>query len=285
MPLPEPIAARLEGLYPVADDPRLARVPPDPAAAQAHLRADGRCDLVLGYTSERFAELDDLVRHCLESAAAGGAPDRRDRWAAWVEGAGASLDAGVQLAADRARVQVYLRGHFEAGAVSAAFAAAGCPCHELAVENALALFDRPTVDMIGVELDPDRAGAAVYLSLPNRTRDQSESIREGAAFLLAALLGPGAAASFRAVADAVLENSAATDRIYLSFEPSAEPRWVKIDTGVRPLERTRHVAAALGIDAAPLIEAASARGFDPVSQLGLRLGKAGAALSIYHSLL
>lgn len=288
VPLPDRIAARLERLYPVADDPRLGWVPGDPAAAQAHLRGDGRCDLVLGYPAERFTDLDALIKRCLRDAAERGAPDRRGLWSGFVAAAGTALDAGLQLDARRERLQVYLRGHFTADAVSAALEAAGCPHRRQVVENTLALFDHPSADMLGLELGADPSAGcsgAVYVSLPNRTRAQSEAIDAAVSFLLAALMGDAAAQPWRAVAAELLETTAPGDRVYVSLDPAAEPTWVKIDVGTRPLATVRGLAGRLGLDVAPLLEAAAAAGLDPATQLGLRLSPRGPRLSSYHSLL
>lgn len=287
MPLSDRIAARLEGLYPAAGDPRLGWVPGGPAAAQAHLRGDGRCDLVLGYSAERFAELDALIKRCLRDAAERGAPDRRASWSGFARAAGAALDAGLQLDARGRRLQVYLRGHFAPESVSAALSAAGCPHEPQVVTNALALFDHPSADMLGLELGSGSAecGGAIYISTPNHTGAQSEAIDSAVSFLLAALLGEAAVQGWRAAAPELLEASAPTDRVYVSLEPVAEPSWVKIDVGSRPLKTIRSLASRLGIDVAPLLDAAAARGLDPATQVGLRLSAEGPRLSSYHSLL
>jgi hypothetical protein len=283
MPLPDAVAARLEGLYPVATDRRLTATPADPAAIQAHLRADGRCHLVLGYTSERFAEVDALVRACLAERP-GEASELRERWAGWVEAAGDTLDAGVQLDPEGERLQVYLRGHFGPDRVAAAFAAAGCPHQDRVVAGALVLFARSVASMIGLELDPGGVGGAVYLSLPNRTRADSDAINAATAFLVAALLGPTAAERWRAVSGLLLEHSEPTDRIFVSFAPVEQAAWVKVDGGRRPLARVRSLARELGADVARMLEIAAQRGFDPVTEVGLRLGVEAGELSIYQSL-
>src|SRR5262252_7159696 len=99
-------ATRLHELY-GSDDPRIAQLPDRPDAAEAHVRLDGSCDLVVGYSGDRFAELDAFVTRCASEP-------HRALWQRWLAATGTDvLDAGAQLASDHARLQVYLRGHYE----------------------------------------------------------------------------------------------------------------------------------------------------------------------------
>src|SRR5262245_52343806 len=67
MSFADSVRARLRGLY-ATDDPRIDWLPDRPDAAEAHLRLDGSCDLVIGYTGTRFPELDVFVERCAAHA-------------------------------------------------------------------------------------------------------------------------------------------------------------------------------------------------------------------------
>jgi hypothetical protein len=291
-------AERLAGLYPVERDARIGWLPDEPSAIEAHVRAGGECDLVVGYGGSRLAELDRFATRCLAAPAernAGGAsdPDDGDVWRAWLAAAGpGALDSGAQLGGDLSRLQIYLRGHFAAETVAACATAAGQPVDRRIVANALALFSARDAEMVGLELGAGGAPrAAVYLALPNRSRDDRAALRDLVGFLLDAILpgaGGGAAAMWRDVAGELLV-SPVEEWIYVSFDPAgaaaAPSPWVKVDLGQRALALAGRVAAALAVDVSPMLAAAGARGFDPVSHLGIRFatGKSP-ALSIYAPL-
>lgn len=287
-------AEHLAGLYPVERDVRIGWLPDQPSAIEAHVRAGGECDLVVGYGGSRLAELDRFAARCLAAPAerdGGGASDPGDGevWRAWRAAAGpGALDAGAQLGGDLSRLQIYLRGHFAAETVAACAAAAGQPVDRRIVANALALFSARDAEMVGLELGAGRApGASVYLALPNRSRDDRAALRDLVGFLLDAILpGAAAAAMWRDVAGELLV-SPAEEWIYVSFDPAgaAAAPWVKVDLGQRALALAGRAAAALAVDVSPMLAAAGARGFDPVSHLGIRFaaGKSP-ALSIYAPL-
>jgi hypothetical protein len=278
----EEVVGRLRGLYPTDDDPRVGWLPDDPAVAEAHLRTTGACDLVVGYPVARIDELDGFVARCAGHAVARGHADHRAAWTRWRAVAGADvLDGGVQLGADRSRLQVYLRAHLDPARVVDAFAAIGCAASARVIGNALALFSLDTVDMIGLELGDDHVGGAVYLDRENRARADAAAIGSAVDFLVAAVV-PGAVAAWRAVADELLV-APGGERVFVSFEPVAEPRWVKVDVGRRPLALVARLAPRLGVDATALIDRARADGLDPASHVAIRFGGATPALSIYHA--
>jgi len=279
--------ARLHGLY-RADDPRIAWLPDAPDAAEAHLRLDTSCDLVIGYTGHRFPELDVFVERCAGDAAERGHADHRAAWDRWLAATGTELlDAGAQLGAHD-RLQVYLRGYYDPPAVARAFAAVGADASPRLVGNALALFGVRTVEMMGLELDDARVGAAVYLALRNRGGAQAAALGDAIGFLASAIRprgGPGAAIdAWRAVAGELLA-TASEEHVYVSFDPTAELRWVKIDVGARPLALAGVLGRRLGLPCGAMIEAAIARDFTSPSHIGLRLSGDAPALSIYHSLI
>jgi len=259
------------------DDPRVEWLPDDPDAVEAHVRIDGTCDLVVGYHGGRFGELDAFVRRC--------AGDRAEIWARFTDATGANvLDAGAQLAADHARLQVYLRGHYGPDAVARAFAAVGCEAHRQLVANALALFQLQSAEMIGLELEGDRIGAAIYLAVPNRGPADVAAIADAIGFVVAALRpASDAAAQWRLVAAELLA-TASEEFIYVSFEPTSELRWIKIDVGPRPLALGGVIAQRLGLDPSALLATGAAHDMRLLTHLGLRFGGASPAVSIYHAL-
>lgn len=275
---------RLRGLYAV-DDPRLDWLPDHPDAAEAHLRLDGRCDLVVGYTGTRFPELDVFVERCAGHAAEQGHADHRPAWDRWLAATGTGvLDAGAQLGADRGRLQVYLRGHYGPAAVARAFAAVGCEASPRLVGNALALFGVQTAEMIGLELDDERVGAAIYLALPNLAGERSAALAEAIGFLLSAIQPPGHARErWRDVAGDLLA-TAAEEHVYVSFDPTPALGWVKIDVGERPLALAGLAARRLGLDADAMIATAIEREMTTLTHIGLRFTGEASALSIYSSL-
>jgi hypothetical protein len=276
---------RLTGLYAV-DDPRLDWLPERPAAAEAHLRQGGSCDFVVGYNGSRFPELDVFVERCAAHAAERGHADHRPAWDRWLEATGTSvLDAGAQLGADRGRLQVYLRGHYEPEAVGRAFAAVGCEASTRLVGNALALFGVHSAEMIGLELDAERAGAAIYLAIPSQGGARAAALAEAIGFLLSAIRPPGRARErWQAVATELLA-TAREEHVYVSFDPTPALGWVKIDTGERPLALAGVVARRLGLVADAMLAAAEARGLTSLTHIGLRFAGEAPALSIYSSLL
>ncbi len=278
------VRARLRGL-PAADDPRLDWLPDRPDAAEAHLRLDGSCDLVIGYAGTRFPELDVFVERCAAYAAERGHADHRAAWDRWLQATGTDvLDAGAQLGADRGRLQVYLRGHYDPPAVGRAFAAVGCDASPRLVANALALFGVQTAEMIGLELDDERAGAAIYLAIPSRGGEHAAGLADAIGFLLSAIRPPGRARErWRAVAADLLA-TAREEHVYVSFDPTPALAWVKIDVGERPLALAGEVARRLGLAADAMIEAAAARELTALSHIGLRFAGEDPALSIYGSL-
>jgi hypothetical protein len=273
--------ARLRGLY-AADDPRIAWLPDRPAAAEAHLRIDGSCDLVVGYPGDRFPELDVFVERCAGHAAERGHADHRAAWDRWLAATGTDvLDAGAQLGADRARLQVYLRGYYDPAAVERAFAAVGCEASPRLVGNALALFAVQTAEMIGLELDGERTGAAIYLAIPSGGDARAAAVADAVGFLLSAIRPPGPAREqWRAVAGDLLA-IAGEERIYLSFDPTPALGWVKIDVGARPLALAGVVARRLGLAADAMLATATSRELTSPSHIGLRFGGESPALSIY----
>lgn len=275
--------ARLRGLY-AADDPRLGWLPDRPAAAEAHLRADGSCDLVVGYAGERFPELDVFVERCAAHAAERGHADHRPAWDRWLAATGTDLlDAGAQLGADRGRLQVYLRGYYAPAVIERAFAAVGCEASPRLVANALALFGLQSAEMIGLELDDERIGAAIYLAVPSGG-GRAAAVADAIGFLLAALRPPGAAREQWRAVGAELLATAAEERIYVSFDPTPALRWVKIDVGARPIALAGVIARRLGIAAESMIAAATERELLSTTHLGLRFYGEAPALSVYCSL-
>jgi hypothetical protein len=279
------VRARLRGLY-AAEDPRIDWLPDRPDAAEAHIRQGGSCDLVIGYAGTRFPELDVFVERCADHAAGRGHADHRPAWDRWLAATGTDvLDAGAQLGADRGRLQVYLRGHYDPAAVERAFAAVGSAASPRLVGNALALFAVHSAEMVGLELDDERVGAAVYLAIPNRGGEQAAALAEAIAFLLSAIRPPGRAPErWRAIATDLLA-TASEEHIYVSFDPTPALGWVKIDVGARPLVLAGAVARRLGLAADAMLEAATARGLTSLSHIGLRFAGESPALSIYSSLL
>jgi len=279
------VRERLGGLY-AADDPRLGWLPDRPDAAEAHLRQDGSCDLVVGYTGSRFPELDVFVERCAAHAAERGHADHRPAWDRWLAATGTGvLDAGAQLGADRGRLQVYLRGHYEPEAVGRAFVAVGCDASPRLVANALALFAVQSAEMIGLELDDERVGAAIYLAIPNHAGARSAALAEAIGFLLSAIRPPGRARErWRAVAAELLA-TAREEHVYVAFDPTPALGWVKIDVGARPLALAGGVARRLGLAAEPMLVAAAARGLTSLTHIGLRFAGEAPALSIYGSLI
>jgi hypothetical protein len=276
------VARALAGLYPVERDPRVGWLPDGPSAVEAHLRATGECDLVVGYGGGRLPELDDFVARCL--AIEPGAPADREVWERFAAAATGALDAGLQLSADPARLQVYLRGHFATETVARCAAATGREADGRMVANAMALFSARDAEMVGLDLGGGAPASAVYLALPSRSRDDRAALRDRIGFLLDALLpGAPAAAMWREVAGELLV-APREEWVYVSFDPAppAEP-WVKIDAGARALALAGRAAAVLGIDVAPMLAAAGARGFDPVHHIGIRFGLRSPAISIYAS--
>jgi hypothetical protein len=278
------VAARLGGLY-AADDPRIGWLPDAPEAAEAHLRTDGSCDVVVGYGGARFPELDVFVERCAAHAAERGHADHRPAWDRWLAATGTDIvDAGAQLAADRRRLQVYLRGYYDPGVVARAFAAVGCEASAPLVGNALALFGVQTAEMIGLELEDERVGAAVYLPIRSRGGDRAAAVARAIDFLLSALQPPGRARELWAAVSADLLETAIEEHVYVAFEPTPALRWVKIDVGARPLALAAVLARRLGVDAGPMLALAAERDMTSLSHLGLRLAAGGAALSVYHPL-
>ena len=276
--------ARLRGLY-ATDDPRIAWLPDRPAAAEAHLRLDGSCDLVVGYPGDRFPELDVFVERCAAHAAERGHADHRAAWDRWLAATGTDvLDAGAQLGADRARLQVYLRGYYDPAAVARAFAAVGCEASPRLVGNALALFGVQTAEMIGLELDGERTGAAIYLAIPSGG-ERAAGVADAIGFLLSAIRPPGRAREQWGAVGGDLLAIAGEERIYVSFDPTPALGWVKIDVGARPLALAGVVARRLGLAADAMLATADARALASPSHLGLRFTGESPALSIYHPLL
>ncbi|HET9624888.1 MAG TPA: hypothetical protein VFP84_26150 [Kofleriaceae bacterium] len=286
MKLAAAAAARLGGLYP-ADDPRIAWLPDAPDAAEAHLRLDGSCDLVIGYAGHRFPELDVFVERCAGHAAELGHADHRPAWERWIAATGTAIaDAGAQLGAARGRLQVYLRGYYDPAAVSCAFAAVGCEASPRLVGNALALFAVHTVEMMGLELADDRIGAAVYLAVPNAGgAAAAAALDEAIGFVIAAIQPAGRAAreAWRAVAADLLA-TVSEEHVYVSFDPTPALGWVKVDVGARPLALADRLGRRLGLPVGPMIEAATARGLTSPSHVSLRFAGGSPALSIYHPL-
>jgi hypothetical protein len=284
MSFADEVRARLQGLYP-ADDPRLDWLPDRPDAAEAHLRQGGSCDLVVGYAGPRFPELDVFVERCAAHAAERGHADHRAAWDRWLAATGTDvLDAGAQLGGDRGRLQVYLRGHYDPAAVGRAFAAIACDASPRLVANALALFGVQTAEMIGLELDDARVGAAIYLAIPNRGGAHAAALAEAIGFLLSAIRPPGRARDrWRAIATDLLA-TAREEHVYVSFEPTPALGWVKIDVGERPLALAGVIARRLGLAADPMLAAATARELTSLAHIGLRFAGEAPALSIYSSL-
>lgn len=281
----EHATAALRGLFPVDDDPRVAWLPDQPAAAEAHLRDGQRADLVVGYPGSRLAELDEFVRRCLEHAGGSGSSDQRPAWNRLLDAVGhEALDAGAQLAHQRDELQIYLRGGYDRDAACAALGAAGVPVSPLAIGNALALLELETAEMIGLELAGEAVRGAVYLTLRNGSADDAAVIDELVGFLISALLrSDEPAAAWRSVAPAYLR-SASEDWVYVSYEPTDEPGWVKVDVGQRPLALASELGQRLGADVAPMVATAGQRGFDPVAHVGLRFGAGAPVPTIYCSL-
>ena len=285
MPIAAAVRARLRGLA-LADDPRLDWLPDRPDAAEAHLRQDGSCDLVVGYNGTRFPELDVFVERCAAHAAERGHADHRAAWDRWLAATGTGvLDAGAQLGADHGRLQVYLRGHYDPAAVGRAFAAVGCDASSRLVANALALFAVQTAEMIGLELDDERVGAAIYLAIPNHGGEHAGAIAEAFGFLLSAIRPPGRARDrWREVAAELLA-TAREEHVYVSFDPTPALGWAKLDVGERPLALAGVTARRLGLAADAMLEAATARELTTLSHIGLRFAGESPALSIYSSLI
>lgn len=279
--------ARLRGLY-SADDPRIAWLPDQPDAAEAHLRLDGSCDLVIGYGGQRFPELDVFVERCASHAVERGHVDHRPAWDRWLAATGTELlDAGAQLGAHH-RLQVYLRGYYDPTTVARAFAAVGAEASSRLVGNALSLFGVRTIEMMGLELDDERVGAAVYLALRNRGGPHAAALGDAIGFLVSAIRPRGATGGaidrWRAVAGELLA-TATEEHVYVSFDPTAELRWVKIDVGARPLALAGVLGRRLGLATEAMIETATARDFTSPAHIGIRFHGESPALSIYHSLI
>jgi hypothetical protein len=222
-------------------------------------RDDAEPEHVLGLVGGPPAALVELARAA--------APQHAARIEAWLAATPRIADVGFKVG--HRGLQLYLRGELAPAEVVAGLEAAGAAVQAAPVRNLLALFERPTAAMVGLELDGEAIAGAVYTSVL-RTPERTRALRD-AFGLLVRIAAPDQLELWHEAAPIVL-GSADPELVYVSMSTTLERPWAKLDVARRPLAIAQPLyGALLGVRGDAVLASARALG-GAFSHVGVRFG-------------
>lgn len=222
-------------------------------------RDDPAPEHVFGLVGGPPAALAELVR--------AGAPEHAAQIAAWLAATPGIADVGFKLG--HRGLQLYVRGEFAPADVAAGWQAAGVEVQLHAVQNLLALFERPAVVMAGLELDGASIEGAVYTSVL-RTAERTRALRD-AFGLLVRIVAPDQLELWSEAAP-ILLGAPDPELVYVSMSTTLERPWAKLDVARRPLAIAQPLyGALLGVRGDAVLASARALG-GAFSHVGVRFG-------------